>query len=461
MALPLRSGHLVLGPWKTRGVVVAPKTSFVRRAGADLAYQVFGNGPPNVLDVRAMGTHREQVWEFPFAIRWQEWLARVARVAQYDPRGSGMSDALPVGGYPIEELAADALAVMDAAEFSQAVLWGDGSGGAVAIWLAVNCPDRVTGLVLDDATACRRSHPGYEVGLTDAEVAERRTLMQATWGTGATIGQIAAHLANDERIRDEWARYERIAATPSQFVAVFDVNMALDVRHLLPAVAVPTLVIHSATNTMIPASHGRYLAEHIAGARYLEVAEDAIVEWEAAGFGPEVSEFLTGSRTAPHLERLLRVVLFTDMAGSTERMAALGDAKWREVLDNFRRHVRKTLARYEAHEVNTRGDDFFVVVESPSIAVAIAREVRSEAAGLGLQVRSGIHLGEVEHQGDDYTGLTVHIGARIAALAAPDEILISQTVRDALAGSVGAPISRGTHRLKGVPDEWRVFAIDH
>jgi len=441
-------------------VGLAPTTEFVRRGDGHLAYQVFGDGPARVVEINAYATHREQLWQIPVALPGQERLGRMARVAQYDWRGYGMSDALPSPDYPIEELAADALAVLDAADFEQAVLWGDASGGAVAIWLAVHCADRVTGLVLDNASASVRAQPGYEVGFSDAEISERRVLFEAMWGTGATLDLVLSGSADDDRLRSDWARYERISATPGSILALYDIVVNLDVRDLLPKVTVPTLVLHSSSNILIPAAQGRYLAERIPGARYLEVHEDAIREWDSAGLGGEVSEFLTGTRAHAHVDRSLLVVLFTDIAGSTDQVAALGDAAWRETLDSFRRLMRLILDRYGAREVNTRGDDFFAVATSPSIAIAIARDIRSEAASIGVQVRTGIHLGEVEHQGDDYTGLTVHIGARIAGLAKPGEILITKTVRDALAGSVVDSTSRGTHTLKGVPDEWTVFAVE-
>jgi class 3 adenylate cyclase len=442
-------------------MALAPRTDFVRRGDGHLAYQVFGDGPAQVLEINAYATHREQLWQFPVALPGQERLSRMASVAQYDWRGYGMSDALPDRDYPIEELAADALAVMDVAEWDRAVLWGDASGGAVAIWLAVHCAERVTALVLDNASASVRAHPGYDIGFTDAEISERRALFDTLWGTGATLDLIAARFAHDERMRADWARYERISATPTSILAMYDIVVSLDVRDLLPDVAIPTLVLHSATNILIPPAQGRYLAEHISAARYFEVDQDAAIEWDSAGLGGEVSEFLTGSRAHAHVERSLLVVLFTDIARSTDLVATVGDTVWRETLDSFRRVVRLIIDRYGARAVNTRGDDFFAVASSPSIAIAIARDIRNETASLGLQVRTGIHLGEVEHQEDDYTGLTVHIGARIAELAAPGEILMSQTVHDSLAGSAVDSTGDGTHALKGVPDEWTIFAVEH
>jgi class 3 adenylate cyclase len=441
-------------------VSLAPKTEFVPRGEAHLAYQVFGDGPPDIFVIQGHASHLEQLWQWPLVVRSNELLSRLGRVAMYDWRGYGMSDRLPDGGYSIEEFAEDALAVWGAAGFERAVVFGDGPGAAVAVWLAVHHTERVDGLVLSDGSACLRAQIGYDIGLTDDAIARSREMFLAVWGTGATIGFIAASLADDERQREDWARYERIAATPSSFVAMFDAQMDFDVRELLPEVSVPTLVIHSATNQLIRVEHGRYLAAHIPEARYIETDHDAFFEWTGRVAG-DVSEFLTGSRVGAVVDRSLQVVLFTDIVSSTDRAVAVGDTAWVDLLTEFRSLVRKVLHRYGAREVNTRGDDFFAVIASPSTAIEIARSIRTEAASLGLQVRSGLHLGEVEHQGDDFAGLTVHIGARVQALAEPNEILASHTVRDALIGSNLQWASRGEHHLKGIPGEWRLFAVEH
>jgi pimeloyl-ACP methyl ester carboxylesterase len=439
---------------------LAPRTEFVRRGDAHLAYQVFGEGPASVLMMGGTATHQEAMWQWPLLVRLLERLAVMARVAQYDSRGTGMSDALPAGGYSIEESAADALAVLDAAGFSRAVLWGEASGGAVAIWLAVHYPERVTGLVLDNAWAWTRARPGNEIGYSDAEIAEGRRYFGSIWGTGATIDLFGGRYAADERVREECARFERMCATPSSFIARFDVTTQFDVRDLLSAVAVPTLVVHWTRHTTVPVSHARYLAKHIAAARLIEVDAEPIVQLDNPELRGDISEFLTGTREHAHIERSLVVVLFTDIAGSTDQIAATGDETWLRTLGEFRGLVRKILDRYSGREVNTRGDDFFAVVSTPSVAVEIAQTIRSEVASLGLSVRTGIHLGEVERQGDDYAGLTVHVGARIAALAQPNEILISQAVRDALLGSALEWSDRGAQHLKGVPNEWQIFAIE-
>jgi class 3 adenylate cyclase len=243
-------------------------------------------------------------------------------------------------------------------------------------------------------------------------------------------------------------------------VNAFDVMSSLDVRDLLSEVTVPTLVVHSATNGIVPVAHGRYLASHIPGAKYVEVDADEVFEWTTGGVTGEVAEFLTGTRTAAHVHRSLQVVLFADVVDSTNQLVAMGDDAWRDLLSDFRSLVRRELDRYDGREVSTRGDDVFAVVGSPSVAVEIARAIKTAAGTLGLRVRCGIHLGEVEHHGNDFTGIAVHIAARIVGVAQPDEILVSQTVRDALIGSGVVLTSRGVHELKGVPDHWHLFALE-
>jgi len=441
-------------------VSLVPETHFVRRGDAHLAYHVFGYGPPDLLYINGFATHLEQLWQWPLIVRSSELLARLGRVATYDWRGYGMSDRLPDRGYALHEFAADALAVADAAGFERSLVIGEGTGAAVAVWLAVHHTDRVSGLILSDGSASLRARPGYGIGMTDDAVARSRAMFQSIWGTGATIGLIAASLADDERHREDWARYERIAATPSSFVAALDAQMEFDVRDLLSKVSVPTLVVHSATNQLIRVEHGRYLGAHIPNARYVETTHDAFTAWTEGGLGGDISEFVTGSRDRAHVDRSLQVVLFADIVGSTDRAAAVGDDAWRDHLTAFRTLVRTVLDRYGAREINTRGDDFFAVIASPSVAIEIARLIRSEAARLRLEVRSGLHLGEIEEQGDDVMGLTVHIGARVQALAEPSEILVSKTVCDALIGSSIQWTNRGEHHLKGIPGEWHLFAVE-
>ena len=290
---------------------LAPKTQFVRRGDAHLAYQVFGDGQVNVLYISGAASHLEQMWEFPLLARFNEQLAYLGRVAAYDLRGFGMSDPLPTDGYSLRELAEDALAVLDAAGFDRAVLWADVFGPAVAVWLAVHFPDRC-GVGARQWLGVPPRHPGYDIGFSDLELAERRDAFESMWGTGVTVPLLASVFVEDERLREDWARYERLAATPTSLLRMYDLCLTFDVRDLLAQVKVPALVCHSTANTLVPITHGRYLAEHIDGARSLETDGDWVVAWrDAVG---EIAEFVTGDRSSAQVERSLLVVGFTDIA---------------------------------------------------------------------------------------------------------------------------------------------------
>lgn len=342
---------------------LAPRVQFARRADADVAYQVLGDGPANLLNA-PMAAHLEQLWQFPLMSRPNERLAMMSRMALCELRGLGMSDPLPSNGYPIEEFAADMLAIMDAVGFERAVVLAEGMNGATAVWLAVHRPERIDGLILYGASPCYRHHPDYDVGVGEPEVAALRDVFRTAWGNGMTTDFLATSLASEPRLVEEWARYERLMATPNSILAFFDATVELDVRDLLEQVAVRTLVVQPIRDGLFPASHGRYLAQHIPGARLIEVDADHSLSHLTPEVLGELAEFLTGTRAAAHTERSLQVVLFTDVVSSTERAAALGDGAWRQLLSEFRMVVRTVLDRYEAREVNTRGDDFFVVAAS-------------------------------------------------------------------------------------------------
>ena len=438
---------------------LAPPTRFVARGDGHIAYQVFGGGPAQILMVGGLASNVEVQWQIPPAIYALERLGQLGHVAVYDARGYGMSDRLP-DGYDITDLAADALAVCDAAGFERPTVWGEAGAAAVAVWLAVHVPERVRSLVIEGGSACRRWHPDYPIGLRDDEVAERRELWASMWGSGFSAAIFAPGHADDERFIEDVARFEVAAATPTSVLGQFDLTMSLDVRDLLPKVTQPTFVFHTASNGLTAVTQGRYLAEHIPNARYLELDEidatDAMKNSELLGM---LSEFLTGDRNAIHVQHEFTVILFTDIADSTNRAMVLGDHDWRDLLAEFPFSIKSILDRYGATQVNTRGDDVLVIAATPSIAVGVARAIRDGATDLGLEVRSGVHLGEIERLDDDVAGIAVHIAARVAELAAGGEILVSQTMRDASIGSTIELHAKGSHHLKGIPGDWEVFAI--
>jgi class 3 adenylate cyclase len=326
---------------------------------------------------------------------------------------------------------------------------------------AATHPDRTTALVLYGGYARRLRDVDYPFGVDEETHLAFLEDMRRNWGGPVGLDERAPSMAGDQRFRDAWARYLRLGASPSAVIALTRMNADIDVRAVLPAIRVPTLVLHRTGDRVIPVEAARYVVDHIEGARLVELPGDDHVPW-VGDTGPvlgEIEEFLTGIRAVQAPTRVLLTVLFTDIVGSTERAAAMGDAAWSDLLEAHHVRVREQLARHGGREVATAGDGFLATFDGPARAVTCARAVGDAVRPLGLELRAGIHTGEVELVGDDIRGLSVHIGARIAALAGPGEVLTSRTVKDLVVGSGLVFEERGTHRLKGVPDEWQVFAV--
>jgi class 3 adenylate cyclase len=336
---------------------------------------------------------------------------------------------------------------------------GHGDGGIVAILFAATHPDRVSALVLVDSCARLRQDGDYP-GWLDDGVEFFLNEFGSTWGSGALIPFLAPDRVGDEPFKERLARAERLSVSPTTAVAIQRVILDSDVRGVLPTISAPTLVLHRADNTYAPPVWGRFLAEHIDGARYVAVAGGEHLYWLGAStvLLDEVEAFVTGRRSEVAAERVLSTVLFTDIVGSTSTAARLGDHVWTEVLGRFRAIVRAELERHQGREVNTRGDDFLATFDGPARAVRCAQAVRREAASIGVTVRSGLHTGEIEVLEHDVGGIAVHIGARVAATALPGEVLVSRTVVDLVAGSGIGFEARGDHELAGVPGSWTLFA---
>lgn len=441
-----------------------PETHYARAPdGAYLAYQRFGDGPLTVVMVPGQTSHLEHQWDFPAITQLLRRIARFAEVVIFDPRGCGLSDrTLGDPEHFVEEFAGDIGAVTDAAGLERAALLGAFHSGPACIRFAVDHPERVSHLLLDGSYARWRRAPDTPDGMRD-EVADRfvETITEH-WGTGATIDAFAPSLAGSEHQREAWAQYERMASSPGHVRALMERWTRQDVRSLLGRVTTPALVLHRTQDRLVRVGHGRYLATHVPGARYVEAPEGdhVLTDRGLAGMVDAMVEFLLGERRALQVGRAVAAVLFVDIAASTEVAMRMGDLAWRAVLDDFRRIVRREVERLGGREVNTRGDDFLVRFDLPSAAVAAARSIRAAVGDLGLAVRAGLHLGEIELQGDDLAGVTVHVGARIGALARPGEILVSGTVADALVGADLSFRDLGEHQLRGIPRAWRVFAVE-
>jgi class 3 adenylate cyclase/alpha-beta hydrolase superfamily lysophospholipase len=438
---------------------MAPETKYARSGDVHIAYQVIGDGPLDLVYVPTWISQVEHYWEEPTIARYFNRLASFTRLIMFDRRGSGLSD--PVTAAPtLEEQMDDVVAVMDAAGSEQAAVYAQLEGGAMATLFAATHPERATALILYEAMPRMSWAPDYTWAL---KAEERTPAMYNDWGTGSRITGLAPRSsANNARLRAWFAKLERLAASPGTAAKFMMMNAEVDVRAVLPTIQVPTLVIHRTGDTMVDKRHSLYLAEHIPGARFIELPGD-----EAISFGAdsvplleEIEEFLTGTRHTSDAERILATVMFSDIVESTQRAAELGDRRWRDLLEGVEVSVTRELSRFRGRAVKTLGDGFLATFDGPARAIRCATAIRDAArAQFGLEVRSGLHTGEVEVIGNDVGGIAVHIGARVGSAAGPGDVLVSGTVKDLVVGSGIQFEDRGERELKGVPGTWRLWAV--
>jgi len=440
---------------------VQPETRYARSGDVHIAYQVSGNGPLDLVYVPGFVSHVELPWEEPRAARFLDRLGAFSRLIRFDKRGTGLSDR--VAAIPsLEERMDDVRAVMDAVGSERAAVLGVSEGGPMCALFASTYPERTSALIMYGAMAKYAWAPDHPWGRRLEEHEARLKAVEQTWGTGAMLPVFAPSLADDDSSRKWWATYERASASPGAVLAVFQMNFEIDARHVLPAIRVPTLILHRTGDQAVKVEHGRYIAEHIPGAKYVELPGIDHVPFvgDADALVDEIEEFLTGVRHGPEPDRVLATVLFTDIVQATERAAELGDRRWRDLLAQHHALVRGELKRFRGREIDTAGDGFLAAFDGPARAVRCACAVNDAVGSLGIRIRAGLHTGECEVIGDKLGGIAVHIGARVAAMAAPGEVLASSTVKDLVAGSGLCFEDRGIHTLKGVPDAWRLFAVD-
>jgi class 3 adenylate cyclase len=434
-----------------------PVTRYARSGDVQIAYQVFGDGPIDLVIVPPFVSNIENYWDEPDFSRWLLRLASYARVAMFDKRGTGLSDR--VSELPgVDQRIDDLRAVMDAVGMDQAALLGVSEGGPLAALFAATYPHRCRALVLYGTFARFTSWLPTSEAL-DAFLG----YIDQAWGTGGSLPLFAPTRGNDPDFQRWWGRFERLGASPSAAKALMRMNSQIDVRDILPTIRVPTLVVHRTDDVTINVEGGRYLADHIPGARYVELpGTDHIpfVGENAAEIAESIEEFLTGSKASVAADRVLATVLFTDIVGSTEKAVALGDSRWRDLLNRHNAAVRRNIAHFRGRETKTTGDGFLVAFDGPARAVRCACAIAEDVRLLGIEIRAGLHTGECEEIGDDIGGIAVHIGARVAGLAGPSQVLVSSTVKDLVAGSGLRFVDHGEHALKGVPGEWRVFAVN-
>ena len=439
---------------------MAPETRYARSGDLHIAYQVVGEGPIDLVYVPSWISQVEHYWEEPVVAGYFERLASFSRLIMFDRRGSGLSDPVP-SAPTLEEQIDDVVAVMDAAASEQAAIFALLDGGAMAALFAATHPERTNALVLYEAMARMSWAEDYPWAPTHEE---REASLQdgIGWGDGSRVAALSPRAADNPRVREWFARLERLSASPGTALKLMRMNGEIDVRAVLPSIQAPTLVLHRPDDRLVDVRHSRYLAERIPGARYVELPgeETLVFGSDADGELDEVEEFLTGVRPVRDPERILATVMFSDIVDSTSRAAELGDRRWRDLLDLIDRSIGQELARFRGRTVKSMGDGFLATFDGPARAIRCATSIGEVArAQFGLQIRSGLHTGEIEVMGSDVGGIAVHIGARVGATAAPGEVLVSGTVKDLVVGSGIRFEDRGERELRGVPGQWRLWAV--
>ena len=438
-----------------------PRTRYAKSGDLHIAYRTLGTGPLDIVVIEQWFSNVEIERDVPPLARFNDRLADIGRVIVFDKRGVGLSDPVPATALPsLEEWMDDLRAVMDAVGSERAAVVASMAGAYMASVFAATYPERTTALVLVDGFPRFTSATDYPWGRDPATAAELLDAFETRWGTGMMLDLFAPDLAEDLAVRNAWSRYERHSVSPGTARAMVEMIGETDVRSVLPAIRVPALVL-ARSRAPVPAAHGRYLADHIAGARFVELEGTTSLIWagDQEELVAEIQHFLTGVRPAPEPDRALATVMFTDIVGSTERASEVGDARWRTILDEHNRVVRAQLERYRGREVKTTGDGFMATFDGPARAVRCAHAIVEAVRDAGVEVRAGLHTGEVELVPGDVGGIAVHIAARVSAKAGAGEVLVSSTVKDLVVGSGIAFDERGEHVLKGVPGEWRLFAL--
>jgi class 3 adenylate cyclase/pimeloyl-ACP methyl ester carboxylesterase len=438
----------------------APETRYVAVGGSDVAYQVVGDGPIDILYCNGLGSHIEHFWE------GRDWsaqelirLASFSRLIFFDRRGLGASDRFSTGSMPTwEEWTEDIAAVLDVAGSKRTAIWAGTDAGPIAMLFAAMHPDIVSALVLLNTSARYLEADDYPIGESVQTVDGIVDLVGRGWGTTDFARLVIPGYADDQELLRRVSKMQRASATPRSAAAQYDyILRSLDVRQALPLVQAPTLVLHVRDSPFLPVAHGRYLAEHIEGATLVELPGGDL------GYGPEtameVEEFLTGQRPTIEVDRILTTVLFTDIVGSTARAASLGDRRWLSLLDAHDKAVRDELRRFRGREITTTGDGFVASFDGPARAVRCAQAIVGSTGKLGIEIRAGLHTGECEVRGGDLGGLAVHIAARVGDSASPRRVFVSGTVKDLVVGSGIEFEDRGEHDLKGVPGTWKLFSV--
>jgi pimeloyl-ACP methyl ester carboxylesterase len=438
-----------------------PQTRFAVSGDVNIAYQVIGEGPIDLVFVMGWVSNIDEFWTEPSFAYFLERLARFSRLIVFDKRGTGLSDRVDEHNLPTLEIRMDDVrAVMDACGSKRAALFGISEGGPMCALFAATYPERTAALMTYGTYVRSTPAPDYPWARTEEEWAARFEVLGKQWGrVPEGIEARMPSKVNDERYREWWMRYLVRSVTPKTVVALSRMNAQIDVRAALPVIRAPTLIMHRTGDRAFPAAGSRYMAERVPGARFVEFAGEDHLPWtqDVEPVLAEIEAFLTGSRPVEEADRVLATVMFADIVDSTQRAASIGDRAWTNELQQFYGIARRQLERYRGREIDTAGDGYFATFDGPARAVRCAQTIAKEVSQLGLTVRAGLHTGEVEVVGDKIGGIAVHIGARVASHAGPGEVVVSNTVKDLVAGSGLQFEDRGVRPLKGVPGEWRLY----
>ena len=432
------------------------ETRYAKSGEVHIAYQVFGHGAVDLVCVPGFISHLEHDLPEPHIARYFDRLATFARVIVFDKRGTGLSDR-ELDHPTLEERMDDIRAVMDVVGSSEAAIYGISEGGSLAALFAATYPERCRALVLYGAVE------KFSTWIkTEAQLQGIFAYFDHAWGTGELCGRVAPSLASDSALRDWFRGHERLGASPSAAMTLMRMNSGIDVRHVLPTIRVPTLVLHRSGDSFVDVAGGRYLGTHIAGARYVELQGNDHLPWigDAGAVLDQIEEFLTGSIAIVERDQVLATVMFVDMVDSTRTAATLGDKAWREVLDRYHRAIAYEISRSRGRIVKSTGDGVLATFDGPARAVRCGLAMRKAVASLGLALKVGLHSGEIELMSNDIGGIAVHVAARVAALAGAGEVLTTSTVKDLVSGSGLCFSHRGSQSLKGVPGEWSIFAVE-
>ena len=438
-----------------------PETRYTKSGDVNIAYQVVGEGPFDLIWVPGWISNVEESWEVPEYAHFLRRLASFSRLILFDKRGTGLSDRVSNESLPtLEQRMDDVRAVLEAAGSDRAAVFGASEGGNMSVLFTATYPERVRALVLAGIYAKRLWSPDYPWAPTPEQREHEHEVIEREWAGEMDVSELAPRAARDPELMRRIATFFRRSASPGAAVALNRMNTQIDTRAVLPTISVPTLVLHRTDDRNVKVEEARWIAKQVPGARYVELPGDDHLVWtgDTDTLLDEVEEFLTGVRRGPEPDRLLATVLFTDIVGSTERVAKLGDGPWRELLEEHHRLVRAELERFRGREIDTAGDGFLATFDGPARAIHCACAIRDSVRSLGIEIRAGLHTGECELVAGKVAGIAVHTAARVNGLAQPSEVLVSSTVKDLVAGSGIEFVDRGEHDLKGVPGTWRLYA---